>query len=247
MGKLIRTLLMVIMVLFNSYTTTLSYANEPNIDDILDDGIGAEISEEADEFEGANRAVFAFNSFLDVILLRPLALTYEHFVPQWGRDRIRSVLHNLQEPVFAVNHILQGKPDDAFRNVGRFLTNSTFGVLGIFDVASEAAIMPARTDFGLTLKGYGVKTGPYLVLPLIGSSSVRDAPSMIVDALLDPWQYYNFPYLEHGKRTSRNITTIRYAMLTIDKRQSLMKLMDQLDAASLDKYVMLRSIYLQRR
>jgi phospholipid-binding lipoprotein MlaA len=237
-----------LMTLLMVCNLPVSFAmDDVNIDDISDDGMNEEFAEVDDRFEGLNRVVFGFNNIVDSILMKPLALTYETFVPAWGRGRIRSFLHNLQEPIFAVNHLLQGDVDKAFHNVGRFLTNTTVGVLGAFDVAGEASLAPARTDFGLTLKKYGIKTGPYIVLPLVGSSSMRDAPSLFVDVFMDPWQYHKFQSLRHSRRVSRSVTSIRYALMVIDKRQGINKLLEQLDAASLDKYVMLRSIYLQRR
>ncbi len=232
--------LSVIISMFFAFTSK-SFAIDVNINDIEDDDI--EVVEFDDSFEPINRAIFAFNSIIDAILLKPLALTYQTFVPTWGREALHSMLYNLYEPIYFVNHILQGEHEKAFDNMGRFLTNSTIGLCGIFDVASEAGKKPLVTDFGLTLKSYGIKSGPYIVMPFLGMSSLRDAPGCAIDMLIDPFRYYIFS----TSNVKRNVMLTRYGLVAIDKRESVIKLMDQLDAASLDKYSTLRSIYFQKR
>jgi len=202
---------------------------------------------ELDEFEGFNRAVFGFNEFLDSILFKPIAHVYEAVVPTFARDVFKSVLSNLHEPVYFVNHVLQGEPEKAADTMGRFLTNSTVGVLGIVDVASAANIKPKPTDFGLTLKKAGIEKGPYLVLPILGPSSLRDAPSLAVDVLMDPWGYYKFHHVKQHKLVRNRVLGIRYSVEFVDKRQRLLKVLDQVDKTSLDKYSTIRSIYLQKR
>ncbi len=220
-----------------------------NISDI-DDGdayIHEGSDSSVDEFEGFNRVMFSFNDVIDKILFKPLSQIYETVVPSFARDRIRSVLSNLHEPVYFVNHILQRDPDKAANNLGRFITNSTIGLLGFMDIAALADIPASPTDFGLTLKRAGIGVGPYLVLPIIGPSSLRDAPAFAVDILMDPWGYYKFHHFDNSKRIRRTVTASRYSLEVIDKRQRASKALDQLERTSLDKYSTIRSIYLQKR
>lgn len=220
-----------------------------NISDIDDEDsyVHAGSDGNIDDFEGLNRIIFSFNEALDALLFRPIAKVYEVILPSFARDSIRSALSNLHEPVYFVNHVLQCEPEKAGHNVARFLTNSTIGLLGLMDVAATADIKPAPTDFGLTLKKAGVATGPYLVLPILGPSSMRDAPALAVDALMDPWSYYQFHQFKHHQRIQNLVVITRYSLELVDKRQRLMKVLDQIDRTSLDKYSTIRSIYLQKR
>ncbi len=221
----------------------------PNIIDISDitDADSYEYQNlDTDDFESINRFVFGFNEFMDMILIKPVAQIYETIIPVFARNSIRSVLANLNEPVNIVNHILQGNADQAADSMGRFITNSTVGLFGILDVATSAGVYPAPTDFGLTLKKAGIGTGPYLVLPIIGPSSMRDAPALVVDLFLEPWNYYKFPGFED--KAARNAVFItRYSLELIDNRVRLIKLIDQIERTSMDKYSTIRSIYLQKR
>lgn len=189
-----------------------------------------------DPGESVNRAIFAFNKGLDNVIFKPLAKVYEFVVPAWGRDRVSSFFYNLHEPVYFVNHVLQGNEDKASNNVGRFLTNTILGVGGLFDVARED-VSRSTTDFGLTMKKHGVGVGNYIVLPILGPSSTRDFPGFVADSFMDPWDYY--------VDTATVIT--RHSIEMLDKRQRKLKLTDQIEDTSLDEYATIRSMYIQNR
>lgn len=191
-----------------------------------------------DDFEGFNRAMFGLNRAIDKVVIKPVATVYGDVVPQFPKNRVSDFVANLHEPVYFLNHVLQLNPEGAADSLGRFLFNSTFGLLGLMDVASEAGIARQETDFGLTLKHYGMGTGPYLVLPIIGPSSLRDAPSLAVDAVADPFNCYKFP---------RWWKIARYSTELVSKRERNLKTLDQLEETSLDFYATVRSIYLQKR
>lgn len=215
-----------------------------NLSDIDEHEADEEIN---DSFEKINRVIFAFNDTLDIMFLKPIAQLYGFVLPQWGRDRISSFLINLHEPVYFINHLLQGNSVDAISTLNRFLINSTMGGLGILDFASEAGFELRASDFGLTLKKYGIANGPYLILPLLGPSSLRDTPAMLVDLAIDPWGYYKFKNFNHHQSKYNTFIIARYSLELIDKRQRHIKVIKDIENTSLDKYLTIRSIYMQKR
>ncbi|MFI4983929.1 MAG: VacJ family lipoprotein [Rickettsiales bacterium] len=190
-----------------------------------------------DPIEPFNRAMFAFNKGLDTIALNPLAHTYRAIVPNYGRDRIDDVLANLREPVNMANSILQGDPDKAGRAMGRFLINTILGVGGLVDVATEAGVAQVNEDFGKTLGYYGVDTGPYLVLPILGPSSARDFPSLGMDVVMDPYTWL----------APTDASYIRSGVKLLDMKESLLDPASDIERTSLDEYATYRSIYAQKR
>lgn len=217
-------------------------ATEYDISDISDDDLNSIKTGDnfaaQDDLEGFNRAMFSFNLAVDNVLIKPVATVYGEVVPQFPKNRVADFLSNLHEPIYFLNHLLQFNPEGAGDALGRFLFNSTFGLLGLMDIATEAGISRKETDFGLTLKHYGIDNGSYLVLPIIGPSSLRDAPSLIIDTLTDPFNSYKVP---------RWAKITRYSTELVSKRERSIKLTDQLESTSLDYYATVRSIYLQKR
>ena len=142
-----------------------------------------------DPLEDVNRVIFYVNGALDFLFLEPIALFYRGMMPTDARHAVSRAFTNLAEPVVATNHLLQGDPDRAGTTLGRFAVNSTVGVAGLFDVAADWGFGAVDTDFGQTLHRYGIGDGPYLVLPFLGSYTVRDAIGFGVDGLLDPRTY----------------------------------------------------------
>lgn len=212
--------------------TTLPHdLNEDDFENAVDDLVID------DPFEDANRFVFAVNKSVDTVILRPVAQGYRFVVPVWGRDRVDSFLSNLKEPVNFFNAVLQGNPDKASNAVGRFLINSFWGIGGLFDVAYEADIHPVTEDFGRTLGFWGIGTGNYIVLPIIGPSSTRDAPGRAVDYFIDPFTYV---FTTDG-------LLIKNGANLVNTRESLLEFTDNLEKTSLDEYASIRSIYLQKR
>jgi phospholipid-binding lipoprotein MlaA len=139
-----------------------------------------------DPFEPVNRVVFGFNDALDTWLLRPTAVVYHALLPTFAENGVRNFFGNIGEVRNAVHNGLQGKIGGTVQSTERFLINSTVGLGGLFDVASKIGIPVQREDLGQTLGVWGLKSGPYLVLPLVGPSSVRDGLGVVVDPLLSP-------------------------------------------------------------
>jgi phospholipid-binding lipoprotein MlaA len=138
----------------------------------VDDNVQRQLS--SDPFEGVNRTVYAFNDQADKLVLKPAAKAYNYVLPTPVQTGVSNFFGNLQEPLNVVNNLLQGKFHRALASTFRFTVNSTIGVLGIVDVAKALAVDPAREDFGQTMAAWGVGPGPYLMLPLLGPSNLRD-------------------------------------------------------------------------
>ena len=139
-----------------------------------------------DPLEPLNRSMLAFNYVLDRALLRPASVVYRNAVPRFARTGVRNVLNNIIEPRTVLNQCLQGKFGAASADAGRFLVNSTLGIGGLFDPATAMGLQRHREDFGQTLGRWGVGTGPYLVLPIIGPSTLRDGGAKLVDVATGP-------------------------------------------------------------
>ena len=190
-----------------------------------------------DPWEGFNRPVHNFNEGVDRIVLRPVATLYRDKVPPLVRTGVANFFGNLGDAWSAVNSLLQFRLQDAEENIARFHINTMFGVFGIFDVASNFNIERHREDFGQTLGRWGVPTGPYLVIPLLGPSTLRDAAALPVDRQFDPVSYIE----------STGLRQSLYLLRIVDKRANLLRVGSVLDEASLDKYSFIRDAHLQRR
>lgn len=192
-----------------------------------------------DPFEPLNRGIFRFNEAVDTVLLKPVAKGYRFVVPEFGRDRVRSALKNLGEPVNMLNGFLQGDPERGFTSMWRFFLNSTFGALGLFDFAGyNLELYHAEEDFGQSMGHYGWGTGPYLVLPILGPSNLRDALGRVVDIASDPFNYIDNADAFFYSRT---------ALVAVDARSRNLDLIEEIYNTSLDPYTTFRSIYTQRR
>ena len=191
---------------------------------------------ENDPFENLNRGVWRFNEKLDKVALKPLARGYTKAIPRPVRNRITNFFSNLGEPKTIVNNLLQGKVGLAYQDAWRFLINTTIGVVGLFDVAGRAGLVKHNEDFGQTLAVWGVKDGPYLVLPLFGPSSVRDGIGRIPDSYLDTINYID----------DSSAQIVLRALSIIDGRARLLRV-SRLLAMQLDPYLFLRESYRQQR
>jgi phospholipid-binding lipoprotein MlaA len=192
-----------------------------------------------DPFEPVNRVAFKVNHFIDKYVGVPVAEVYVHIVPKPARRGIHNALLNLSIPVTFGNDILQGSPDRALQSFYRFGVNSTLGIGGLFDIASNAGVPGHTEDFGQTLGVYGLGEGPYLVLPLIGPAPPRDLAGHFVDTFLDPLYYMDF----HGRHA---LLVGRHAAGLVDSRAGAINEIKMLDN-SLDPYVAARSAYRQHR
>lgn len=191
-----------------------------------------------DPLEVVNRGMFKFNEAFDTILIRPVAKTYVFIVPQFGRDRIHNALNNLQEPVTMLNGFLQADPERGFTAMWRFIINSTLGVAGLFDFAGHNFDLTHREeDFGQTMGVYGLGHGPYIVLPLLGPSSGRDAFGRVVDFFSNPFNYVEDDKFVYG----------RLILNGVDARSRNLELIDEIYRTSVDPYATIRSAYAQHR
>lgn len=193
-------------------------------------------SKSVDPLEGFNRKVFAFNNFLDRWLVRPVAVVYTTVMPDPLEKGVSNVFRNIYEIPNAFNGALQGNFKNAAHHTGRLLVNTTLGVGGLFDVAQHMKLPSQdREDFGQTLAVWGVGSGPYLMLPFMGPTTLRDGLAMPIDA------YTTNPtmYIDHVP--TRNTIT---GLTLLDARAGLLPLEKNLTG---DKYTMIRDVYLQRR
>lgn len=188
-----------------------------------------------DPFENWNRKVFAFNEWADRNVMRPVAKGYTTITPDPVERGISRMFSNLWEVSNVFNNILQGKFPQAANDTGRFLVNSTVGLVGFFDVASHMGLEKSdREDFGQTLGRWGVPSGPYLVLPLLGSSTLRDTPALAVDLHTNP-VYYVEPSSVRAGIAGLGAVSVRANLLAAETM------------VSGDRYLFFRDVYLQRR
>ncbi len=199
-----------------------------------------------DPVEVPNRFVFAVNRTVDMIAIRPVAVTYRDWMPVPAKKGIHNALENLGEPVTAINEVVQGDPSRAVTTVARFLVNSTLGVVGLFDVASSFGLSKTKEGAGNTI-GYYAHVEPenggfYLMLPLAGPSNARDAAGLMADYAVDP-----FRILTYALNIDSIYQGIRYGATVIDVRTRTMFALDDLEKNSVDYYAALRSAYTQQR
>jgi phospholipid-binding lipoprotein MlaA len=191
-----------------------------------------------DPLEGFNRAMYTFNDKFDRYLLKPVAKGYRAITPKPVRKGISNFFSNLHDPGVMLNNLLQGKPKQAVSDLGRVFVNSTIGIAGLFDVASKMGMEKHNEDFGQTLGKWGVGEGPYLVLPFLGPSNVRDGAALPVD-----WETYPPNHME--EQSTRNKMLV---VEVVDKRAQYLEAGDILDqAAGQDPYIFVREAYRQRR
>ncbi|APW39319.1 ABC transporter [Rhodoferax koreense] len=190
-----------------------------------------------DPLEPFNRGVYKFNDAVDTAVVKPVATAYTKVTPQLVRTGVTNFFSNLSEPWSFINNVLQGKGQAAGDNFGRFVLNTVFGVFGLADPASDIGIERHREDFGQTLGRWGVPSGPYLVLPLLGPSTVRDTAALPVDYTGNPLTYVE----DDGARIGL------YVLRAVNARANLLRAGNVLDEAALDKYSFNRDVYLQVR
>jgi phospholipid-binding lipoprotein MlaA len=201
----------------------------------------AAYNEANDPLEGVNRAIFGFNEGTDILLFRPAAEIYRTVLPNPIRNGIRNFLRNLRSPLDIANNLLQGDWTGAEVATKRFLINTTAGVGGVMDVATDNGLAYRSEDFGQTLAVWGIPEGPYLVLPLLGPSNFRDTAGVAADAYGDPLNLW-------AGNTDRDvIPRSRGIVGGVDTRAGLIEPIDDMRRNSLDYYASLRSLYRQNR
>jgi phospholipid-binding lipoprotein MlaA len=209
---------------------------------ILLAGCATPMPRKDDPHEAFNRKMFAFNQFADRVAIRPVAVGYRKVTNQTTRTLISNFFANVESPITIANDVLQANPKEALKATSRLVINTTIGLLGFFDPASELSINASTTDFGVTLAKWGVPEGPYLVLPLFGSSTGRDAAAFPIDRFLfDPLSWYarshSFNLHAEYLPTVAHLVTVRSSAMDAE---SLLE-------GAYDPYVFYRDAYRQRR
>ena len=201
-------------------------------------------SAEADPWEARNRRVYAFNKKLDRYVMMPITNGYRTVVPVAGRRGIGNAYNNYGEPFNFMNFILQGRPDLAFQSVDRFLLNTTLGIGGLGDAATDIGRPQNDTDWGQTFSQWGIASGPYMVFPFFGPSTLRDGIATPIDFVVDPADFVRNATLSPSLWWRAGQISLRI----IDIRSRLVDTgADGLLASSLDEYATVRSAWLQRR
>ncbi len=190
-----------------------------------------------DTFEGYNRAMFSFNEGFDDYIFRPIAKGYTKVVPEPARDGVTNFFGNIRDVWYSANHFMQGNGERGVKDLARVTANTIFGIGGLIDVATRLGIEKEKADFGQTLGIWGVGSGPYVVLPILGDSTVRDTIALPAEWYGDPWSYVR-------KIRVRNIGIVLRA---VNYRANLLDASDFVDEVALDKYEFRRDAYLQRR
>jgi phospholipid-binding lipoprotein MlaA len=188
--------------------------------------------------ESFNRTVFGFNDALDAAVVKPTATAYKALTPNWVRKGVSNFFNNLQDMWSVVNTAAQGRGQEFSDSVGRVMINTSLGMLGLIDIASDLNIDRHTADFGMTLGRWGVPAGPYVVLPVLGPYTLREVAALPVDFTGDP------SYRLGGSTDAQNGATV---MKFIDKRTNLLGASDVLEGAALDKYSFVRDSYFQRQ
>lgn len=192
------------------------------------------MASEEDPYESFNRKVFAFNEFLDRWFLKPVAKGYRYVTPDAVDKGVSNVFDNLGEIRNLLNAGLQGDLKHMGVSTGRFLINSTIGLAGLFDVADKVGLSERQEDFGQTMGAWGLESGPYIVLPFLGASTMRDAPGSLVDWFTSPLSYIDDEAVAYSLR----------ALDIIDTRADLI---DSEELITGDRYTFIREVYLQQR
>jgi phospholipid-binding lipoprotein MlaA len=194
-----------------------------------------------DPYETVNREIWEIDLTFDRFFLKPIAIGYRDATPTFFQRSVSNILTNLRTPVIFVNDVLQGDPDKAAKSLARLYINSVMGVGGIFDVASAGKVPFHDSDFGQTLGVWGVGSGPFLVLPLLGPSDPRDAIGYGVDSFIDP---FDIEMRAHGFDEANYV---RLGVGIVSDRAMTLDELDELQKSSLDFYAAVRSLYQQRR
>ncbi len=219
-GRMLRTLVLTGFVFLGGCATT-----DPDFAD------------PRDPLEGFNRAMFSLNDLLDKALFKPLAQGYNLIVPSPVDKGVTNFFNNLEDVTSAINSLLQFKIGHAATDLARVAVNTTVGIGGLFDVATRLDLQRHEEDFGQTLGTWGVASGPYLVLPLLGPSTGRDAVGVVVDWFTDPLTYLEDDAVRWSLR----------GLDLVDTRSDLLNASRVVDQAALDPYAFVRDAYLQRR
>lgn len=204
---------------------------------VLLSGCATSATNPKDPFEKFNRAMFSFNDAVDRTALKPAATAYKNYTPDFLQTGVNNFFGNLSDLWSSVNNFAQLKGQDGLNDFTRFAVNSTLGLAGVLDIATPAGLRKHNEDLGQTLGYWGVPSGPYLMLPILGASTVRDTAALPGDFWGDPWDHVNdIPWRNSG-----------IVLRAVDQRASVLDASNLLEDAALDRYEFIRDGYLQRR
>ena len=236
-----KKIIILFFILFNFISHNLIASQADQVSTDSDDFETTTLEDEIyDPFEPVNRAIFSFNNVADRVVLEPIAKGYKK-LPSPIQSGINNFLSNLRAPLVVVNQILQGQGENAVQSSGRFIVNSTVGVLGLFDVAEKMGLEEKKEDYGQTLATWGVGDGFYIVLPLFGPSNLRDTSGMVLTMLTDPINAYA---VNEGEAW---LVPMRTATNAVDQRSQIIDEVNALRDNSIDYYAAVRSSYYQNR
>ena len=236
-----KKIIILFFILFNFISHNLIASQADQVSTDSDDFETTTLEDEIyDPFEPVNRAIFSFNNVADRVVLEPIAKGYKK-LPSPIQSGINNFLSNLRAPLVVVNQILQGQGENAVQSSGRFIVNSTVGVLGLFDVAEKMGFEEKKEDYGQTLATWGVGDGFYIVLPLFGPSNLRDTSGMVLTMLTDPINAYA---VSEGEAW---LVPMRTATNAVDQRSQIIDEVNALRDNSIDYYAAVRSSYYQNR
>jgi phospholipid-binding lipoprotein MlaA len=190
-----------------------------------------------DPLEGFNRAMFSFNDAIDQAALKPAATAYQNVVPLVVQIGVGNFFGNIGDVWTSVNNLLQGKMADGFTDMMRVIVNSTFGLGGLIDIGADAGMTKHKEDFGQTLGVWGVAAGPYVVLPFLGPTTLRDTLALPVDVYGDPWGY----------KEPVRVRIAGSVLRVVDQRSMVLDATNLIEDAALDRYEFIRDGFLQRR
>lgn len=201
-------------------------------------------TEDVTPLESYNRAMFSFNNKLDKYVIRPVAKGYRAVTNEFARQRVTNFFNNIEEPVSAVNHILQGDFENSGNNLGRFVLNTTLGGAGLFDVASTVGLEQKKTGFDETLAAWCVPDGPFIVLPVMGPSTPRAATGFVVDGYSSPMYWVA---QESNGEDARTVYYSAAGLKYLNLMAENIKMLESLEEGSVDYYEAVKSAYLQNR
>ncbi|WP_375326935.1 VacJ family lipoprotein [Candidatus Tisiphia endosymbiont of Nemotelus uliginosus] len=232
------TLLILISIFNLTATANSSTANEADDDFRYSYNYGKGCNQVYDPYEPLNRRVFAFNSTLDYLFLRPITIGYKRLTNNYTKARVSSFIDNITTPITTINYGLQGNYGQTMKSFWRFLINTTFGIGGLFDVASKMGLTVTPQSFGSTLASYGVGPGPYVVLPFLGGTNTRD----VTDSVFTNTYFNPIMHIVH-----RDFRMVLFGTQTIDTRLALLPFTDYVSQNSTDPYIAIKSATHQNR
>jgi phospholipid-binding lipoprotein MlaA len=228
--------MMQILLVLLSMISNYSFAKDSFDDSVILYSNSNVCNTAKDPLEKINRKLLYFNGVIDYVTLYPMAKIYDKFANSLIKKAVNNFTSNLDQPYSAINSLAQGKMENSLLNFWSFLINSTLGIGGMGDIASSIGIKPKFENIGNVLAHYGAGPGPYIVLPILGPMTARDLPDKILRPFADPIEFI-----------SQDLNLLVFIVGTVNSRANLLSVGDYIKSTSLDPYISIRSMYIQRR